>query len=192
MTKAAAEVDSPTVGAAPAKAAAPSVDDRLRALEEVVEVLAGPPGSTPGSEVSLQETQRTRQALEQIEREDMQARVARWVAKERDESNALVSALDKRIALSSEERAALEKIAADEIEQHGRMLDELWGAEPPGDATEKKRMAERWDEVVARMRELRSERDKKFEELLGAERYFAFQQLAKEPPPRRTSSRPPR
>ena len=130
--------------------------------------------------MTVQDVVRTRKALDVIEREEMGARVTRWISKEREKANALGEMIGSQLNLSQRDHEALTEILADEGDGQGELLRELWSANEPENPSEESDLAEKWDQAVAQMKELRKARDEKLEELLGADQFKKMQKLAKE------------
>ena len=158
----------------------PSLETRLAAIEAIVEPWADHPGSGPsGSGVSVRELEKTRQALDEIERDRMRDRVKRWVDQERQRASNLAAGMAEHFSLSSVEETALRDIFSEESDAQGEMMEELWSAPPPADISAEQDLAKRWDEASRRMKDLRAERERKLEQLLGNDRYQELKKYEK-------------
>jgi hypothetical protein len=101
-------------------------------------------------------------------------------ASEREVERTRQSALEKRLNLTVDERAAVARILQEESDAHGSMLEDLWNADTMRGKHDDRDVAELWDQAVVDMKDLRQSRDQKLEKLLGRERYEQLQAAAKE------------
>ena len=154
----------------------PVDQESLQRLLATLESLMAPivaNSTNPAGEIaaSAEEIERTRQALAEVRREEMDSRISRWIDKERDKSEQLLAAVEEKMNLPWNELQRVREIMTTESESHGQILQEMWSATPPENRAEEEAIAADWDRATVRMKEIRRVRDEQLKSYLGEERF---------------------
>lgn len=158
---------------------------RLEALEARAVSSAAIPEELKDEAISVEEMARTRRAIAEVRRSEMDARVARWVEKERQKSERLLADIEEQLNLPWAEQERVRLIMSEESSSHAGILEEMWSMDDPTSRSEEEALALEWDQATLRMKQIRLERDQQLESLLGRER---FDQLLKIVQPVRRSN----
>ncbi|MBT5738039.1 MAG: hypothetical protein HOI29_05640 [Planctomycetes bacterium] len=147
------------------------LERRLAALEAMVAPLAASSGGVPGELISAEEIERTRRALTEVRRDEMDTKIAGWIDNERAKSERLLSVIEEKMKLPWQEQQRVREIMTSEADSHAQILEQMWSVEPPTNRAEEEAIAADWDLATTRMKEIRQERDEELQGLLGEERF---------------------
>ena len=153
------------------------VESRLEALEALVSPLISPPGSPAEETFTAEEIERTRRALAEVRREEMGEMISRWIDKEREKSDRLLTTVEEKLNLPWHEQKRVREIMTDEADSHAQILEEMWSIKPPANRFEEEAIAAQWDLATIRMKEIRHKRDEELHGLLGKKRFDELLEL---------------